>query len=73
MNRNKLLNILVVILTIILLVSLSALNLYISIYYKIPNPNLSYSIKPYYFLLLIGILVIIQYILIYKIYYKRKW
>lgn len=73
MKYNKLFKILTLLLTIILIVSLSVFNIYISVYYSVPNPDLIYHIKPYYPLGIIGILVIIQYICIYKTYYKNKW
>lgn len=71
MNNKTLQNIITFLLTTILIVAISSFNLYISIYYSDPT-SISCRIKPYYLLALIFILVIIQYVYIYKFYYKNK-
>lgn len=71
MNNKNLQNIITFLLTAILIVAISSFNLYISIYYNDPS-SITYSIKPFYLLGLIGILVAIQYIYLYIVYYKRK-
>lgn len=72
MKDNKILNYFIVLLTIILIISLSILNLYISIYYNSPNPESIYTIKPYYFLGLIMILIVIQFVCVYKALHIKK-
>lgn len=72
MKQNKLLKYFTYLLTIVLIIGISIFNLYISIYYNSPNLEPIYNIKPCYFLGVIGILVIIQYICVYKIYHSNK-
>lgn len=72
MKKSIILNIFTYILSIALVVGLSAFNFYISIYYNTPNPGTIYNIKPFYILGLIGIFVIIQYICIHKVFKKRQ-
>lgn len=72
MKKNKLLKYFTYLLAIILIISLSIFNLYISIYYNSPTSQLTYNIKPYYFLSVIGILVIIEYVCVYKFFNNNK-